>query len=534
MKSWINRIVDFLAPLGLVVVVGALAWARSGRTLPGKLSFYVLAGCALALVHLLLRWERVMAVVGRRQLKYGANTFVVVVVVVGILGVANWLVYRNTRRLDLTKGQRYSLSDQTQKVLKGLKDDVKITYFQRKADMAAGADRMKDFQAASPRLKMEFVDPLANPARAQAADARGPWPVLIVERKDRRERVSSDSEQEITNAILKVTREGKKTVCFATGEGERDSEDSGERGLSGAKSALTKSQYETQNVVLMREGKVPEACTVLLLAGPEKDLLPPVVDAIRAFVKGGGKAFVMIEPELKESYPALAALLKEWNVETAKDVVVDVSPMGQFFGTGPLTPLVAQYPYHEITRDFRLATAFHTARSIKPGSGTVEGVYATKLVETSRESWAETDLSLKGEMALDEGKDTQGPISIAVAATIRPKAPAASPSPSPSPSPAEQGEEKADDKKEGRLVVIGDADFATNQLLRFQGNQDFFLNNVAWLAQDVDLISIRPKEPEDQRLFLSRLQQQNVALLSLAVIPGLFLVFGIVVWWRRR
>ena len=87
---------------------------------------------------------------------------------------------------------------------------------------------------------------------------------------------------------------------------------------------------------------------------------------------------------------------------------------------------------------------------------------------------------------------------------------------------------------EGRVVAVGDADFASNSLLGFQGNQDFFLNTVAWLAEDADLISIRPKEPENQALFLSRSVQQNVAWAALVLIPGFFVVAGVASWWRRR
>ena len=140
---------------------------------------------------------------------------------------------RHSKRFDLTKDQRYSLSDQTHKVLAGLKDDVKITYFQRSRDMARGQDRLKEYQALSPRLKAEFVDPVQSPAKAQAYDVRGPWPILVVEKGDKRERISNDGEQDITNALIKITREGKKTVCLLEGEGERSGEDSGERGFSG-------------------------------------------------------------------------------------------------------------------------------------------------------------------------------------------------------------------------------------------------------------------------------------------------------------
>jgi ABC-type uncharacterized transport system involved in gliding motility auxiliary subunit len=524
-----KRAVDFLAPLGLAVMVGSLAWARTGRSLPGGSGPYLIAGFALVLAHLLLRWEDVAGRLGRRQMRYGTNALVLGAVVLAILAAVNYLVSRHSRRFDLTKGQRYSLSDQTRKVLSGLKEEVKITYFARKGELARGQDRLKEYQAGSSKIQAEFVDPVASPARAQAYDVRGPWPILVVEKGTNRERVNNDSEQDVTNALIKVTRDRKKTVCFAEGEGERSEDDGSERGFSAAKAALTRSQYETKKVLLLREKRVPAECTVLVVAGPEKDLLPEAIDAIRSFVKGGGKALLMVEPELKEAYPHLVALLKEWNIDAGKDVVVDVSGMGQLFGAGELTPIVAEYPYHEITKDFRIMTAFHMARSIEAGKGSVEGVSAQNLLQTSRESWAETDLSLKGRIEFNEGKDRRGPISLGAAATIKP----AAPSPSPSPSPGAEAPDK-EKPPEGRVVAIGDSDFASNALLGFQGNKDFFLNSVAWLSEDADLISIRPKEPDDQRMLLSAQQVGNVRWVALVLLPGAFVVAGIATWWRRR
>jgi ABC-type uncharacterized transport system involved in gliding motility auxiliary subunit len=534
----LKKLVDLLAPLGLALAVGVLAWTRAGRTLPGGLRPWLVAALALVLMHLVLRWDDVIRGLGRRQLKYGTNTLVLVLAVLGILGGVNYLVSRHTKRFDLTKDQRYSLSDQTRKVVGGLKQDVKITYFQRQRDMAAGEDRLKEYQALSGHLKVEFVDPVQSPAKAQAYEARGPWPVIVVEKGDKRERLSSDSEQDLTNAIIKVNRSGKKMVCFAEGEGERTGEESGDAGFSGVKASLTKSLYDVKNVFLLREKKVPADCTVFVVAGPEKDLLPETTAAISDYVKGGGKALLMVEPELKEHYPNLVALLKEWNIDAGNDVVVDVSGMGQLFGFSELAPLAIEYPYHAITKDFRLPTLYGGARSMQAGKATIEGVSAQDLVKTSAQSWAESDLALKGPIKFEEGKDRMGPISLAAVATVRGPAPAPSPSPSPQASPSPGAtpspEPEAPKAPEGRVVAVGDADFASNALLGFQGNQDFFLNTIAWLAEDTDLISIRPKEPENQAMFLSRQVQQNVAWLALVIIPGLFVIAGVWTWWRRR
>lgn len=537
-----QKLVDFLSPLGLLVMLAPQIALRFEKTLPGKPEYYLYAGLALVVAHLLLRWEDLVARLGRRQVKYGTNSLVMTLVVLGILGAVNYLVFRNNKRWDLTKNQRYSLSDQTRKVTSGLKEDVTIWFFQRTTDMQAGEDRLKQYQALSPHLKVKYVDPLKDPARARQLDALGPYPMLVLERGGKREKISNDSEQEITNALIKVTREGKKTVCFVEGEGEKDIEDSGDGGFSAAKAALEKSQYQTRKLSLLRESNVPEDCQVVVVSGPQKDLLPHSIDALRRFVKAGGKALIMLEPENKEAYPNLSGLLKEWNIEAGKDIVVDVSPIGQLFGTGPLTPLIQQYPPHEITRDFRLATAFHTARSMTAGTGTLEGVTTQNLIETSPASWAESDLSLKEPIELDAAKDRRGPIALAAVATLRVATPEASPSPSPSPqaspsaspSPAAEADAEPEKKPEGRVIAFGDADFASNALLGFQGNQDFFLNTVAWLGEDVDLISIRPREPDDQKMFLTAVQQRNVAYLALVILPGLFVVLGVANWWRRR
>lgn len=528
--SKLKPVLGWLALLGLLLAVGAAAWNLVARPLPGELRWWVIGGLVPGVLFVALFFEDVVRALGRRQLKYGSNTLVLVLTVLAILGFVNYIVSRNTKRFDLTKGQRYSLSDQTKKVVAGLKEEIRIVYFQRSREMRSGQDRLSEYQALSPKLKVEFVDPVQSPAKAEAYDARGPWPIVVVERGDKRERVTNDGEQDVTNALIKVTREGKKTVCLAEGEGERSGEDSGDRGFSGAKASLGKALYEVKNVFLLREKTVPTDCTVLLVGGPEKDLLPETTAAIRDYVKQGGKALLMVEAELKESYPNLVALLKDWNIEAGKDVVVDVSGMGQLFGFSELAPLAIEYPWHAITKDFRLPTLYGGARSVKAGTATIEGVTASDLVKTSEQSWAESDLQLKGPIKFDDGQDHRGPISLAAVATVRGPTPAPTPTPSPAPSPAPE-EAKT---PEGRVVAVGDADFASNALLAFQGNRDFFLNVVAWLAEDADMISIRPKEEADQSLFLNRQVLARVVLTALALVPGLFVVLGIVSWWRRR
>jgi len=539
---------DLLGPLGLLVIVGSRWAVRAGNALPGGEEPYLIAAAVLIFAHILLRWDTLLGLVGRRQMKYGTNTVVLSLVVLGILGTVNYLVARNNKRWDLTGNQRFSLAPQTKKVLAALEEDATITYFQREAESSLAArDRLKEYQGASSRVKVAYVDPWKSPAKARQYDITT-LPSLVVEYRGKRERISNDSEQDITNAFIKVTRDGAKTVCFVEGEGERDPDESGDQGFSAARAALERSQYETRKVLLLREKAVPSDCAVLVVAGPEKDLLGPAIDALREFVAAGGKLLVLIEPGFDGPLPNLETLLGEWNVETGGDVVVDVSGMGQLFGTGDFTPLVADYPYHEITKDLRTMTAFHMARSVEAGTAPPSGVSVQNLMQTSEASWAESDLSLGERVEMDEGLDRTGPISLGVAVTIEvpsaeteldpPGAEAADTDADTDTEPEladdEAAAEEGAPETEGRVVVLGDADFASNALLGFQGNQDFFLNTVAWLSQDKDLISIRPREAEDQRMMLTQQQQGDIFWVAIVYLPGLFIVLGVATWWRRR
>lgn len=531
-----KRYLDFLTPIGLAVMVGALALAQRGK-LPGELNYYVIAGGVLILLHLILRGPDIVRGLGARQVQYGTNTLVLALSVAGALGVVNYLVYRHNKSWDLSKSQRFSLAEQTKKVVTGLKDDVTITYFQPRGEgsLTEAEDRLRAYQSLSGKIKYQFVDPLAEPEKTEKYQARGPYPMVFVERAGRpHEKFSSSNEQDITNAIVKVTREGSRKVCFVSGDGERSMADSGPYGISGTKSLLEKSAYETQEVALLSNPEIPADCVVLVVAGPQKDLLPPIIDSIRGFVKKGGKLLVMVESSAKEQFPNVTALLKEWNIEVGNDQVLEWSPIGQLFGlnAGPIAPVVVQYPYHEITKDLQgLGTVFATVRSVKAGTGSVEGVVTQNLAETSPRSWAETSLDFSKEPTFDEGKDTRGPVPLAALATVKTAAAA-------TPAPAAEDKDKKDDEEkkepEGRVIAVGDVDFASNQLLDRVWNKDFFLNSVAWLSTDTDLISIRPKDPDNHRVAMTPLERNIVLAGSLGILPGLFVAAGIAGWWFRR
>jgi hypothetical protein len=212
-----------------------------------------------------------------------------------------------------------------------------------------------------------------------------------------------------------------------------------------------------------------------------------------------------------------------------------VSGVGKLIGTDESVPVAARYPSHPIVEDFRLLTAYPFARSVTPVSGGVDGRTAQPFIETSPNSWGETDLASlfgSGKVENDAGADVQGPVTIGAALSMTaPNAPAAAP-----PAEGQQDASKPEDapRPETRIAVIGDSDFAANFALGISGNRDLFLNVVNWTAQQENLISIRPKDPEDRRLTLTASQQNALKWFSLLVLPAIVWGAGIWNWSRRR
>jgi ABC-type uncharacterized transport system involved in gliding motility auxiliary subunit len=280
-------------------------------------------------------------------------------------------------------------------------------------------------------------------------------------------------------------------------------------------------------VQLAQTGSIPADATVLIVAGASTDFLPQETDLVRGFLAKGGKLLLLIDPPEKggTTQPvSLIALAREWGIKVGDDLVVD--PNGQLIGADASVPVGMPVP-HAITNNFAKMTAFRVARSVAPIEGGADGKIAQTFVQSGDQSWAESDVKALYATGLPEKDlakgDKNGPISVAaaVSAPADGAAPAADAAPD-APQP------------ESRLVVFGDSDFASNGDLGFQGNADLFLNTVNWLAQQENLIAIRPKDPEDRRVQLTQAQQARIKWASLLIIPLVLFGNAFRVYWKRR
>jgi len=450
-----------------------------------------------------------------RQTKYAAYATTYILVIVAVLVVANFLANRYNKSLDATSNKRFTLSDQTKKVVGDLKQDVTIQYFDRPSGMQAGKDLLERYANLSPKVHVQYVDLLKQPQLARAANVSREGEA-IVDIGPKKEEAKTFDEEGVTGAVIRALKGGERTVCIVGGSGEHRPDDSTADGLSEFQTSVQKDNYKSKNISLLEKADVPSDCTVLVVAGPTGDYIQAEVDAIKKYVENGGRALFLLDPPLKlgrkeiSDNKALVDLLSSWGVTPEKDLLLDENPVSQLVGLDATVPLVTTYESHPIVTELSgTATGFPISRSLDTKNS--DKTTVAKLFSTSANSFATTNLS-SPEIRIDPNKDKKGPFTLAAAVTYNTGKP----------------------NNQGRFVVVGSSRWISNSFLRFNGNRNLMLNMMNWLSSDEDLISIRPKEQEDRRISLTQRQFFTLRSVSQFLLPLIVVISGVMVWWRRR
>jgi ABC-type uncharacterized transport system involved in gliding motility auxiliary subunit len=450
-----------------------------------------------------------------RQTKYAAYATVYILIVIAGVAIANILMNRYNKSFDATANKRYSLSDQTAKIVKGLKQDATITFFDQSGSFAHAKDLLSQYTDLSSKVHVDYIDPDKKPQEAREAGIKN-YGTALVQIGDKKEEAKSLTEEGITGAFIRVLKNKTRTVCFVVGSGEHQIDDSERNGYSQFKDLVGKDNYQAKSIDLLQKAEVPADCTALVIGGPTRDYQQPEVDAIKKYVEGGGRALFMLDPPLKigrsdiADNDALTGLLQSWGVTMDKNLILDLNPIGQLAGLGPQVALVTSYDSQPIVSGMKgTATGFPLSRSMEIKNG--DKTTVQKMFDSSGSSLATNNLSSPA-VDPNDPKNKKGPLTIAAAGTYN--------------------TDKQD--SQGRFVVVGSSSWAANSFIKFNGNGDLALNTIDWLASDEDLISIRPKQEEDRRITMTRAQLNWVRITSQFLLP-LFAVFaGISVWWRRR
>jgi ABC-type uncharacterized transport system involved in gliding motility auxiliary subunit len=436
---------------------------------------------------------------------YGTVSAVSAAVLIAALAGVNYFVVKKPKSWDLTKDKIFTLSDQTQGVLKGLKEPVKIQAFYAGADPEYGEleQRLRQYRAETDKLTVEFVDPFKHPAQVKELNISQTGPRVIVKSGSKEARAKEIGEESLTNALIEVTRGSSKKVYFSKGHGEHAVGDSTERGLKSFVDNLKSEGYQTDEILLAEHKEMPADAQALVIAGPVASLTEGEAKLVKEWVDKGGKLVAMIDPG---TTPGID--FSVWGVTMGKDEVID--PEAQ----NPEVAIAQQYTEHPITNPrsspFQLATIFPVARSVSKAANPPAAWTVVELAKTGPRAWGETGSLSSGQVKFDPSEDLKGPVPLAVAVT------------------------HGSGDSESRIVVVGNSLFAANGYYRLSGNKDFALNTVSWAAKEESRISIRPKTRQANHLFLSAEQKHTMTLFAFDLLPFGLLFAGLVVWQTRK
>ena len=475
----------------------------------------------------------------RRRTVFAASSTAAIVLAVALVAMVNWLGYRHYSRGDWTSSKLYTLSAKSLNILKGLHADVRVVVLMTPSTplFSETKELLDRYQAASPRIKVEYIDPERDPLRTKTLAQEfgvSTANTVVFASGGRKKYVTSDQladydysgmqmgqapklkgfkgEEQFTAAILAVVNPKVPKVYFVTGHGERDPDAADGAGYSQLKDAIKRDNYDVEKTTLLA-GAVPADCDLLVIAGPKAPFTDPEKAALKAYLDKGGRALVMLDPVLgdRAQSSGLEELLKGYGVAVDNDLVVDPSKQLPFFSLAAV--YVDQFRSHPVVDGMQgLAVLFPIARSVTTVAA--PGASSSILLTTSDKGWGQRDLKANATGQLEIKKapgDVPGPVSLGVAA------------------------QSAKDKESGwRLVVFGNSAFATNQYLANAGNSNLVLNAVNWLANQEQALGIAPRSPEQVQLFLSETQMSHVLLISLILLPACAIALGVAVWWRRR
>jgi len=507
MRRFIEKYGSIFGYLALAVLLVGGSRYLITRNMDAWNEVLLIGGAVLLALFVALRPQQVKEALSGRKVRYGTNTALITLAFLAIVVGVNYLAGRYYYRYDATEQKRYTLSEQTKQVLDSLEQDIEMTgFFTPNDPQRAGFEQLIDqYTYQSDNIFYTWVDPDREPTRAMQYDPP-PSSALIVESGDRIQRVFNAEEQDITSAILSVTRAENKVIYFTTGHQEHAIQGSAAGSYSQIVSVLRDQNYDVETITLATAG-VPEDAAVVIIAGPQTEFLEEEIEALRAYLQQGGKAMVMVDPDVETG---LNDTLAEWDVAFGSGLVID--PVNTIMGQ-IAAPAVSNYTYSQITENLPMSF-YPVARPVEEieGEDVTGSVTVQALAETSAESWAEQDTQAS-EVEFDEGVDQPGPLTLL--ATV--DAPA----------------EGDDPDVRTRMVLVGDSDFVSNEYL-VQGNAGVFLNSVNWLAEEEDLIAIGPEPPEQRQIFLSAIQTSTLFFISVILIPVTLLGAGFVVWLRRR
>ena len=571
LHALLKALSPMLAAAGAIAVVGGgslFLWAQDLRPFARPV---FLVGLGLLLAAGLASINTVVATIAGRRGRYSANTVAMVALFLALVALVNFILFQREVRYDTTATRQFTLASQTVQVLEDLDEPIRATAFFVPTDRTQEAlrrqsdDLLYEFGRRSDQFTYRFVDPEREPSIAKQYGVTL-FSTIVFEATvtEKRHMVSTPpvTEQDFTSALLVVTGEEQKVVYFLTGHGERSITDvTADRGFGFAARGAISDNYRIELLNLQQTGGFPDDAAMVVIAAPTRDLLTRGInewELLEEYLGQGGNALLLVDTDTPRAW---RQVLARWGVavvpgrpldpqeEEEQDLLEQalalvypspgtvVDPGSSVTGD-PRTPILqspqhlrdeevapTQYPRENpasITRELDV-TFYPAAVALAPsilGEEMPETLRVTPLAVTSLVSWLTPDAE---DNSFDPERDALGPHALAMA--VEALAPL-----------GEEATPGAQEEREGitKLVVFGDVDFATNQYFYAFSNSDFFLNAINWLAEDYQLISIRPKTAVFRELITTSQEFDFIRYSSLFLVPAAVLFLGAIVWWRRR
>jgi ABC-type uncharacterized transport system involved in gliding motility auxiliary subunit len=468
--------------------------------------------------------DRMGSQAGQRNLWFGSNALGQSLALFAVLATIAFIANRNPIHWDWTESGIHSLSQGSKQVLAQIPADQKVNVYAFFSDAEEARALLDPYVYVSDRLEYQVVDANKSPMLAEKLEV-GADRMLVVcsgpcETATASVKTTELTEQKITEAVRSVLSK-KRKIYFVIGHDESEPSSQDDNGLSLAGSALGSENIEYTTLLLAQAEKVPDDADAVILAAPSNTIYDRELEMLDAYLKKGGSVLVLADALRGNKLPEQ---LKRWSIELGSDLIVDQQL--QLFGapTLSLDPMVGDYGEHPITKDMRRRlTMFRLARSVAPAAGADADV--TVLATTGPGSFAVSDkgIAMGDQITVDPSKDRKGPIPLAVARTFKIDAP-----------PTPEGHPQVAKPREGRLVVVGDADFAQNRYVSEGANADLFLNMVTWLVGQENFITIDRKLPRASRVRMTEANMKLFSYLGLFLVPEGLLMLGVWNWWRRR
>jgi ABC-type uncharacterized transport system involved in gliding motility auxiliary subunit len=470
-----------------------------------------------------------------RQVRFSTTAVFASLLLVGIVALTYVVMARAVLTLDMTEGQRFTLSNESLAVLERVTRPIRITGFYSSAaiDLRQLDDQFFRLYsvASNDRITREYIDPNEQPAIAEKFNAANEGDVYIsylnedgsvdfstVARVPR----SGGQERDVSEAIARLLISGTLTVYFEIGHGERDALDSTQTGLVGVNNGIKESGLITAplNIAELAAsgGSIPDDASTVILARPTTDFSQPEIDIIDAYLKNGGALFIMADALfnddafLKQDGAFNQYLWQNYGLQALDAVVVDPASSGQT----PLDPISAAiFPNNAIAARLdqqNAPTLFSVARAVVVNETPPVDTPNGRVIMSSEQSYGETDLKTLSETntyQYDSEQDIQGPLTLVAYAYNR--------------------------QTQAKIVLIGDSDFATNSLVLSGGNSILFTDALSWLTGFSERINFAPTAYNTglPLVFVSGQQLDLIAFITIVLMPGLVLVIGLAVWQRR-